>query len=308
MKINFILIEYYIVIFKYILNFILYYFFYFHFLLFVKRSGIYALLDELGAAVEAYLLAVPYPAPSDWSSFALGFEGQNHPYVVSSGDLAAYAADRAAVRAFADRAFTAFDRQWPGCSIATRDADDVYTFDWGALIDIAAAEDKIDTKLTKEIANAKKTLESVLGGTKTVCSSKAEGTKFSMLAARPGFTLPAAKSTGEADIAKALPETVKDRPAGVFYLAPYALARDVILPIVAKLSDKNTAAQYQVMLAGLAPAAPNSAVAAAGWVDADGTVRGLFRITAGEIKNLGAAFNAFTAASMSSTTEDDDDK
>ena len=129
-----------------------------------------------------------------------------------------------------------------------------------------------------------------------------------MLAARPGFTPPASKSTGEAAIAEALPETVKDRPAGVFYLAPYTLARDVILPIVAKLSDKNTAAQYQMMLAGMAPAAPNSAVAAAGWVNADGAMRGLLRITAGEIKNLGAAFNAFTAAAMSSTTEEDDDK
>ena len=272
----------------------------------VKKYG--ALLDELGAAAEDYLLAVPYPAPGDWGSFALCFDDQCHPYAVSSGELAAYAAGQAAVRAFSDRAFAAFDRQWPGRSIATRGAGDVYTFDWGALIDVAAAETKIDTDLAKEIANAKKTLESVLGGTKTVCSSKAEGTKFSMLAARPGFTLPAAKSTGEADIAKALPETVKDRPSLVAYLAPYALARDVILPIVAKLSDKNTAAQYRVMLAGMAPAAPNSAVAAAGWVNADGAVRGLLRITAGEIKNLGAAFNAFTAASMSSTTEDDDDK
>ena len=86
------------------------------------------------------------------------------------------------------------------------------------------------------------------------------------------------------------------------------MARDVILPIVAKLSDKNTAAQYQMMLAGMAPAAPNSAVAAAGWINADGAMRGLLRITAGEIKNLGAAFNAFTAAAMSSTTEEDDDK
>ena len=272
----------------------------------VKRYG--ALLDELGAAAEAYLLAIPYPAPRDWSSFALCFDGQGHPYAVSSGDLAAYAVGQTAVRAFTDRVFAAFNRQWPGRSIATRDGGDVYTFDWGALIDVAAAEAKIDTEHAKEIANAKKTLESILGGTKTVCSSKAQGTKFSMLVARPGFTVPAVKSTGEADLAKALPETVKDRPAGVFYLTPYALTRDVILPIVAKLSDKKTAAQYQVMLAGMVPATPNSAVAAAGWVNADGTVRGLLRITAGEIRNLGAAFNAFTAASMSSTIEDDDDK
>ncbi|MDO5317932.1 MAG: hypothetical protein Q4G65_04830 [bacterium] len=272
----------------------------------VKKYG--ALLDELGAATEAYLLTVPYPAPGDWSSFALCFDDQCHPYAVSRGDITGISAGQTAVRAFADRAFAAFDRQWPGRAIATRSADDVYTFDWGALIDVAATEAKIDTTLAKEIANAKKTLGAVLGGTKTVCSSKVDGTKYSMLAARPGFTPPASKSTGEAAIAKALPETVKDRPAGVFYLAPYALARDVILPIVAKLSDKNTAAQYQVMLSGMAPAAPNSAVAAAGWVNADGAMRGLLRITAGEIKNLGAAFNAFTAASMSSTTEDDDDK
>ena len=272
----------------------------------LKKYG--ALLDEVGAATEAYLLTVPYPAPGDWCSFALCFDDQCHPYAVSGGDSAGISASQTAVRAFADRAFAAFDRQWPGRAIATRSADDVYTFDWGALIDVAATEAKIDTTLAKEIANAKKTLESVLGGTKTVCSSKVDGTKYSMLAARPGFTPPASKSTGEAAIAEALPETVKDRPAGVFYLAPYTLARDVILPIVAKLSDKNTAAQYQMMLAGMAPAAPNSAVAAAGWVNADGAMRGLLRITAGEIKNLGSAFNAFTAAAMSSTTEEDDDK
>lgn len=270
----------------------------------VKKYG--ALLDELGLALSDYLRAVPYPSVRDWSAFALAFDAQYHPYFVSTGDLAGFAAGQAAGRTAWDRSIAAFERQWPGRAIVTRSADDVYTFDWAALVDLAAGEAKLGGEYVKEIATAKKTLESVLGGTKIVCSSKATGTKYSMLAAYPGFTPSAGKSTGEADLAKALPETVKDRPAGVLYLTPYALTRDVILPLVAKLSDKKTAEQYQVMLAGMAPAAPNSALAAAGWVDADGSLRGIFRITAGEIKNLGAAFNAFTAASMSSADDDDD--
>ena len=35
--------------------------------------------------------------------------------------------------------------------------------------------------------------------------------------------------------------------------------------------------------------------------------RGLLRITANELKNFGAAFNAFTTASLSSALDTDDD-
>lgn len=267
-----------------------------------------ALLDEVGAALEAYLLAIPYPSVGDWSVGALAFDGEHHPYGVCAGDCSALPLCQNATRACVDRLFAAVERQWPGRGLAIRNSQDVYTFDWGALIDVAAAESDVGAQHAKEVANAKKTLEALLGSTKTVCSSTTTSSRVTTVMARPEYRFPSSKGLGEDAIAKALPETVKDRPAGVFYLQPYALARDVLLPIVAKLSDKETAAQYRAMLAGMAPSAPNSAFAAAGWVDADGTMRGLFRVTAGEIRNLGAAFNAFTAASMSSISDEDDDK
>ena len=53
------------------------------------------------------------------------------------------------------------------------------------------------------------------------------------------------------------------------------------------------------------PAEANSALAGACWVESSGAFRSLLRVTAGEMKNLGAAFNAFTAASMASAVDND---
>ena len=266
------------------------------------------LIEEAVAALVECLRTMPYPAAGDWSAAALAFDAGRHPYVVSAGELAKFAESQNVARRFTDRLVAALAKQWPGKTMLTRAADDSVTVDWGAVVDVAAAESGVAAKNAKEVAQAKKTLADVLGDTKTVCSTAVSGTKATSVTAAPGFKVPSAKSDAEAVFAAALPEAAKDRPASLFYCAPYAFLRDVALPVAVKFVDKEDAAPYQAMLAGLPAAEPGSALAGAGWAGADGSFRLLVRLTAGEIKNYGAAFNAFTAASMASETDDEDDK
>lgn len=266
------------------------------------------LIEEGVAAMDEFLRAVPYPAAGDWSAAALAFDAGRHPYVVSAGELAKYDESQRVSRRLVDRLAGAFAKQWPGKTMLARAADDTVTVDWGAVVDVAAAESGVAETNAKEVAQAKKTLADVLGGTQTVCTTVARGTKATSVVAAPGFKVPAAKSDAEAMLAAALPEAAKDRPAGLFYCAPYAFVRDVALPVALKFMDKNEAVQVQALLAGLPTAEPNSALAGAGWAGADGSFRLLVRLTANEIRNYGAAFNAYTAASMASETDDEDDK
>lgn len=267
-----------------------------------------ALLDELAAAADELLRAVPCPGTGDWSASALAFDAEKHPYFRSVGESANLPAEQALARTFIDRVVAALEKQWPGSHLLARDAADVVTLDWGAAIDLAAAETGVAEKNKKEVAQAKRTLTSLLGDTKTAMSATVSGTKAVSLAAKPGFKAPEGKGDAEAAIAAALPEAAKSRPAGVLYLTPYAFARDIVLPLVAKFADREDAAQCEAMVKAMPPSAPNSALAAAGWAGKDGSFRLLVRLTANEIKNLGGAFNAFTAASMSSAEDDEDDK
>jgi hypothetical protein len=73
---------------------------------------------------------------------------------------------------------------------------------------------------------------------------------------------------------------------------------------MAKVSKKKDADQYKAIIAAMPPPEANSAIVGASWTDANGAVRSLLRITAGEVKNLGAAFNAFTAASLAGADND----
>jgi len=266
-----------------------------------------ALLDEVVGGLDEYLRAAPCPAPGDWSAAALSFDAARHPYVRSHGEGAKLAETQAAVQRFTDRLAAALEKQWPGSRILARDAAGAEVVDLAAAIDVAAAESGVKEKNAKEVANAKKTVADVLGDTKIAVASKLDGTKGSALVARPGFAVPAETLKGEAALAAALPEAAQERPAGATYFTPYAFARDIVLPLAAKFADKQNAAQLQAMVAAMAPAEPNSALAAAGWVRKDGSFRLLARLTANEIKNLGGAFNAFTAASIAGGAADDDD-
>ena len=181
------------------------------------------------------------------------------------------------------------------------------TFDIAALVDLCGAEAgvKPGDKEAKVLANAKKKIEKVLGAGKLVSETRCEGdmtwTRVSALGLKPAAVT---QPTGEARVAAALPEAAARRPVAVFNLELYALARNAVLPIMAKIATKKDAKQYKAIIAAMPPPEADSTIAGASWTDANGSLRSLLRVTAGEIKNLGAAFNAFTAASLAGADND----
>ena len=274
-----------------------------------KTKAYAPLAREAADALVALLReGASYPAAADWTGSALVFDAQLRPAFVSAGASAAAHKAVAATTAFFDRLARAFARQWPGRKILVK-AETGFVVDWAEAIDVgAAASGLADGKETaKALATAKKTVAAVLGDTKTVLAYKADGTQIASRVAAPAFALPQGKPTGEARVAAALPETVAARPGAAFSLSLYALAREAVLPIMARVAAEKDAKQYAAMRAAMPAAAPNSAIAGAFWAGKDGACRGILRITANELKNFGAAFNAFTAAALSSTSDDDDE-
>ncbi len=267
------------------------------------------LLDDVAQGTADFLQqGVSYPAVSDWTVGALAFDAAKHPYVVSGGRMAKASAARAASMKLKDRIAAALERQWPGKGMFVKTTTG-HVVDWAAVIDVAAAEsDVTENKDTaKALATAKKTVAAVLGGTKTELSCTGDGDRLSGQVAVPGFKPAAAKATGEVRAAAALPEMAAARPGTVFYFPLYGFARDIVLPVVAKLASEKDAQQYKTMITAMPAAEANSAIAGAVWSRKDGSYRGLLRITANEIKNFGAAFNAFTAASMASSLNEETD-
>ncbi|MGN0846282.1 MAG: hypothetical protein ACI4RA_02720 [Kiritimatiellia bacterium] len=266
-----------------------------------------ALLTDIAHGLADCVQGAPYPAASDWSSVSLSFDAAKHPYLTMAGEAQNITLHETLSKTFLDRITGALERQWPGKGIFVKSPVG-YVFDWAAIVDVAAAESG-EAAATNAVvlATAKKTINAVLGGTKTELASKIDGTRFTTLVAAPGFKPSTAKPNGEARVAAALPEVVAARPGAAFYIPLYGFARDGVLPILAKQMSKKDAQQCEAMIAAMPPAEANSAIAGAMWCMKDGTCRGLVRITANEIKNYGAAFNAFTAASMASSLGDDDE-
>lgn len=275
-----------------------------------KKTQAYAsFAQEVAEALATFLRdGTAYPAATDWSGSALVFDAQLRPALVSDGAAAKAGETVAAATAFFDRLAAACARQWPDRKALVK-TDTGFVVDWAEVIDIGAAVSGLadDKETKKALATAKKTVAAVLGDTKTALAYGVDGTRVSSRLAAPAFTPPQGKPTGEARVAAVLPETVAARPGAVFYCSLYGLVREAVLPIMARVASEKDAKQYGTMIAAMPAAGPNSAVAGAGWVEKDGSCRGLLRITANELKNFGAAFNAFTAASLSSALDADDD-
>ena len=275
-----------------------------------KAKPYAAFVQEVADALAALLReGASYPAPADWSGSALAFDAQLRPALVSDGDTVKAGETVAVTKTFGDRLIRALARQWPDRKALVK-TDTGFVVDWAEVIDIGAAVSGLadDKETKKALATAKKTVATVLGDTKTVLVYKADGTRMTSCVAAPGFTPPQGKPTGEARVAAVLPETVAARPGAVFYCSLYGLVREAVLPLMARVASEKDAKQYGAMIAAMPSAAPDSAVAGVGWVEKDGSCRGLLRITANELKNFGAAFNAFTAASLSSALDADDDE
>ena len=98
-------------------------------------------------------------------------------------------------------------------------------------------------------------------------------------------------------MAAAIPEMKGRRPVLTVFSEPYAFVRDSVLPLVAKVADPAVAKGCRHYRKVLPSAEPNSAWAFALWSDAAES-RGIFRVTPGELKNYGAAFNAIMLSSM----------
>ena len=100
----------------------------------------------------------------------------------------------------------------------------------------------------------------------------------------------------------AVPEADKAALLGYFYTTPYALVRDIGMPIYLKFTTPEEQQQYNAILAALPPAAPGGAFAGAMWVRKDGALKFALRFTADEIKTYGAVVTA-----LGSADDDDDD-
>ena len=263
-------------------------------------------LKDVASAFSQMIKAFPYPDATDWTGLWLALDEQCHPWFEGVRQAVKTAETHACSERFNESLMAAVEKQWPGKGLLVKDAGNM-TFDVAALVDLCGAEAgvKPGDKEAKALANAKEKIGKVLGAAKLVSETRCEGdmtwTRVSALGLKPAV---ATQPTGEVRMAAALPETTANRPVAVFNLELYALARNAVLPIMAKVSKKKDAKQYKAIIAAMPPPEANSAIAGASWTDANGSLRSLLRVTAGEIKNLGAAFNAFTAASLAGADND----
>lgn len=257
-------------------------------------------LKDLGSTVSQLLKTFPFPGATDWTGWWLAFDEKSHPCIEAVRQSVKTAETRDCSRKAYEGLTAAVEKQWPGKKLLVRNADSM-TVDLAAILDLCAAEAgvKPGDKEAKELANAKKNIAKVLGGDKLSVEDRYEGDMaWSRISALGLKSVAKASPTGEARIAAVLPETAAKRPAAVFNLELYALVRDAVLPIMEKMSKKDDAKQYKAVRGAMPPPEADSAIACASWTDANGAMRTLLRITSGELKNFGAAFNAFTAASL----------
>lgn len=279
-----------------------------------KDAAPYAdLILEAAAAVAELMDGTPYPGDGDYTTSALAFDAAKRPALVQRGATAHGAQYVKIYRRFLDRIASALSRKWPAARILER-KNDTFSIDLAALSDVALAESLSGEKDAKKVAKAKKQTAEALDSIAKVLGSKVvensvapvEGGLASTFAAS-GVKAPSAKGDAEAFAAATLPDLGNARPDAVFACRLYSMVRDYVLPIMAANTDAENAKQYQAIIAGMPESGANGGIVGALWRKADGSVNGVFRITAAEVKNYGAAFNAFTAASLAAGMSDDDD-
>ena len=266
------------------------------------------LMKEIEAILGEILNTAPFPAKSDWCGIWFAFDKACHPYC-EQVETAEKAAEKMAMSTRAlTRLAAAIDKQWPGKGMFSFDGRGVTVMDWHAIADVIVEEtaEKKDDDVVKSVADLKDSISKVMGSGKTSFSSVCDGRTIRTLCAAPGFKpAPDAKPTGEARVAAVLPEVASERPAAVFCLNTYEFVRNDLLPILMRTADAGEAKQYKAMMSSMPPAEPNGALVFGIWTTADGGARSVLRITSGELKNLGVAFNAFTAASLAGDGDDD---
>lgn len=247
--------------------------------------------------------------PSDWASFSLAFDAQKRPAILARGQGDKSPAVNAAPGKCLDRIIAILERQWPANGVMKKLADGKYTFDWACLVDLLVKEcdadaDDEDKTDPKEIAEVKSGIAKVLGGTVTGISFKFGAEDFAKIAVPEVSIAPAPAGQSAQRLFAAVPEADKDAMLGYFYTTPYAFVRDIGMPIYLKFVGTEEAQQYNAILTALPKAAPGGAFAGASWLRKDGAIKFAMRLTADEIKTIGAAV---TALGGSGDDEDDDE-
>ena len=266
-----------------------------------KYPGYAQVVDGIGAATTDLLKAVPCPSPTDWSVGAVAFGPQKEPYMVGFGECAKASQGAELTARFYAAVADAVEKKWPGIVSAKGVSLSV---DWVKLIDAVAAASGATKEEQVEVANAKKTVAKILGGTASEVSTVLPSqTSYRTYAGVKGFTPPAAAPWGEGRFASALPEAAANRPGGMFYLSLYSLVRDDVLPILLKAVPRKKKAKVKSVLDALPPAGENGAIAGAVWYEKNGSCSFLMRVTKDEIRNYGAAANAVMAAQAQKTEE-----
>lgn len=269
-------------------------------------------LDEVLAAVQDLYAGFKgmKVGPRDWSAVSIAFDAQKRPALLAKSEQRNTPAVRAAPGKCFDRIIAALERQWPANGILRKLADGKYAFDWARLVDLAAkesdacSEGKSKTD-PKEIAEVKGAIAKVLGGTVSEATIMLGDAGGASRIAVPGASIaPAPAGQGLQRLLAAVPEADKTTMIGSFYMTPYALVRDVGLPIYLKFLASEEAQAYGQIMAKLPPAPAAGALAGAVWTRKDGALKFALRLTADEIKTYGTVTTIFGGAAG----DDDDDE
>ena len=262
-------------------------------------------LKDIAGGLQDLACELPFPSVTDWTAAALAFDAAHHPWVgIALEDKERAKAEKAG-RKLWRRLLAAVERQWPERKMLVEVSPEESIVNWGAVIDVVADETGTgkDEKSARALRIAKKNVAAFLGDVKTRLVGKDNGTRTMGFIASPGVSPRTGASNAEARLAAALPDVAAQRPGGVAYFSLYALLRDEALPIAEKFVDAETLEQIQQFTTVLPEAQPNSAIACAVWFGKDGVRRVQGRVTANEIRNFGAAFNACTGAALNQSSK-----
>lgn len=258
------------------------------------------LVTDLGKVLGQAFRTAIYPSPEDWCGSSIAFNRAHQPYCRNVFHVRQVDAVKGYVDRVGDSFVAAVDKQWPGQKVLAKAPGGV-VFDWYAALDLIGRESGIQPGDSddQELTVIKGKISKVLGSGKTICTTSwGSDVCQSYLGCPEGAAAAAAvPPTGEARMAAAIPEIKGKRPVLTVFSEPYAFVRDSVLPLVAKVADPSVAKECTNYQKILPPVEPNSAWAFALWSNAMES-RGIFRVTAGELKNYGAAFNAIMLSSL----------
>ena len=256
---------------------------------------------DIGKLLAQACRTAIYPSKDDWQGMSFACDHEQHPYFKTSSRLRQMDVAKAYSDGLCDSVVAAFEKQWPGKGILVKVPGGV-SYDWHAMIDQIGRDAGVQPgdKDDKDLQAAKQKIVQILGSAKTTgTTSWGKEIADSCLGSPSLGALSGTGTirTGEARMIAAMPEMKDRRPVLAGYLAPYSFVRESVLAIAAKVADPEVGMQCQQLQKTLPPAEKDSAWAFAAWSDPQGS-RGIFRITANELKNYGAAFNAYMLSSM----------